>query len=237
MDSTVLPSSASAQFSIWQPLIRVYLISYGHAYGPVVWQAGEECQTKLLAYNIRHLPNPPRHLRANATGISKRLQKEFLQNDMVEAFLQKVRTDLLEAIIGEANIAIQNDPLPVISNENLENQGVSPSGERLDLQRHDEIAQKERSVTVTVCCEEGRHRSVAFIEELARRLASFKDGDNLSKAWRLSVDISHRDIGGPSEADGHTEQRTSSKAQKKARQKGRDQKRGLGVNFDEAGDK
>ncbi|PTU17656.1 hypothetical protein P175DRAFT_0526213 [Aspergillus ochraceoroseus IBT 24754] len=45
---------------------------------------------------------------------------------------------------------------------------------------------------VAVCCEEGRHRSVAFVEELKRRLAGFRDGDGCY-TWRMRVDVSHRE--------------------------------------------
>ena len=74
----------------WLPTVRVSLFSYGHANGPVVPQE--------MAYNIRHFPNPPRYLRASSTGLSRGLQKEFLQKDNVEAMLVKVQSELLDTI-------------------------------------------------------------------------------------------------------------------------------------------
>lgn len=78
--------------------VLISLFSYGHANGPIVQQHRDAQYHKTLGYNIRHLPNPPRHLRVKATGLSRRLQKEFLQNDNVEAFLVKVQGELFNAV-------------------------------------------------------------------------------------------------------------------------------------------
>lgn len=173
------------------PHLSVSLISYGHANGPLVQPERERGQRKLLAYNIRHLPNPPRHLRANSTGLSRRLQKEFLQNDAVQAQLCKAQHEVVETLKVEPDSLVSWPSIP----------------ERPDLERHparrEKIASLDKndhgsnvdlSLVVTVCCEEGRHRSVAFVEELARRLAGFKNGDGGSRTCCLDVSVTHRDI-------------------------------------------
>lgn len=181
-------------------LVHVSLYSYGHVNGPITSQDGDASQN-TLSYNIRHLPNPPRHLRSKTNGLSRRLQKEFLQHDIVEKYLERVLTELVEALIVE-----------------YDRQG--------SLDENPEIL-----LTVTVCCEEGRHRSVAFIEELAQRLKCFKNGDGQSRQWQLHANITHRDIQVRSNDD--SEGSLSDMANLKAAKKGSRQKKrgGNGRNF------
>ncbi|OJJ99131.1 hypothetical protein ASPACDRAFT_120263 [Aspergillus aculeatus ATCC 16872] len=173
--------------------VHISLISYGHANGPVVQQPREEARHhQTLAYNIRHLPNPPRHLRVKATGLSRRLQKEFLQNDAVEAFLVKVQRDIV--ITVEESCA---QPLCSTAQEGI-HEGASQTDTPQTVDDHSRkepgVDGTEVVIVVTICCEEGRHRSVAFVEELARRLATVKDGDGVLQRWVLNVGITHRDI-------------------------------------------
>lgn len=87
-------------------------------------------------------------------------------------------------------------------------------------------------IVVTVCCEEGQHRSVAFIEELARRLSYFKHGDG-SQTWQLSVDIIHRDITDPQDlGQSWGSNKRPNKAQAKSRQK---ERRDKGNRYNESG--
>ncbi|PYI34509.1 hypothetical protein BP00DRAFT_423018 [Aspergillus indologenus CBS 114.80] len=172
--------------------VHISLISYGHANGPVVQQPREARYHQILAYNIRHLPNPPRHLRVNATGLSRRLQKEFLQNDAVEAVLVKFQQEIVNAVQeGCAQPLYSSQP------EDLR-QDASQTDTRRSLDSHASkkpaVDGTDVDIVVTICCEEGRHRSVAFVEELARRLATVKDGDGVLQHWALNVNKTHRDI-------------------------------------------
>jgi RNase adaptor protein for sRNA GlmZ degradation len=167
-----------------------------------------------LAYNIRHLPNPPRHLRTNATGLSRRLQKEFLQNDNVEAFLVKVQSELVTSITTECDLFLHSTE--------KSKQAIHESSH---LTEEATLDCPDIDMVVTICCEEGRHRSVAFVEELSRRLATFKHGDGLSQNWQLSVNVTHRDVGDPVDLEQSLgQQKRPNKAQAKSRQKERREK-------------
>ncbi|KAJ5375903.1 hypothetical protein N7509_012789 [Penicillium cosmopolitanum] len=216
-------SSTAGSQSTRAKAIRVSLISYGHANGPIVRQRKEAPYHKDLAYNIRHLPNPPRNLRTNSTGLSRRLQKEFLRNDNVEAFLLEVQ-EKLQAAIEEAYDQLIHSTL---GSETQQDPGIvdeyhsqnAESGEDAPVENFDV------DIFVTICCEEGRHRSVAFVEELARRLAVFKHGDRPSQYWKILIDVKHRDIANPEELGGHLGQhKLSNKAQAKSRQQERNEK-------------
>lgn len=211
-------SSTTAPSLTWLPTVRVSLFSYGHANGPIVPQDNQSWYHKLLAFNIRHLPNPPRHLRASSTGLSRRLQKEFLQNDDVEPTLVKVQSDLRNAVqTGYDQLLLSTAKSKYETGESNDR-----PNKNLDHRQEDDLKDPNINVVVTICCEEGRHRSVAFVEELARRLALFKHGDSLSRRWQLSVEVTHRDIGNINESEQPlTQQKRPNKAQAKSRQKER----------------
>ncbi|KAL3440662.1 hypothetical protein BJX65DRAFT_26099 [Aspergillus insuetus] len=211
--------------------VEISLFSYGHSNGPIVQQQQQPKKSryhKTLAYNIRHLPNPPRHLRASgATGLSRRLQKEFLQNDSVEAYLAKVQGEIADAIReGCTRVVGAAEPEPDEKNEHGFDEGDPRAFETSD----EDAAFKEEGdvdidLIVTICCEEGRHRSVAFVEELARKLATLKDGYDNSEYWQLDVHVTHRDIGYLEDCEQSPDQRKRpSKAQAKTRQKERREK-------------
>lgn len=80
-------------------------------------------------------------------------------------------------------------------------------------------------VAVAICCEEGHHRSVAFVEELLRRMSAFKHGDRFSQQWKLDVNVTHRDIGDVEDLEQPSDQsKRPSRTQAKFRQKDRRQK-------------
>lgn len=203
----------------WVPSVRVSLFSYGHANGPIVpqQQPSQSHNLKLLAYNIRHLPNPPRNIRANTTGLSRRLQKEFLQNDSVQAFLGRVQNELLDAIKERDQLSHSHERTA------YQPEDVDDCS---DLSEEATLKDPDIDMVVTICCEEGRHRSVAFVEELARRLALFKHGDGSSQCWHLCVNVTHRDIGHPQEnlEQSSGQQKRPNKAQAKSRQRERREK-------------
>jgi hypothetical protein len=196
-------------------------------------QPGEGRYHKTLAYNIRHLPNPPRHLRANgATGLSRRLQKEFLQNDSVEAFLVKVQGEISDAVREGCGL---DQPFKATKPDEIDKGGCdaeeagTPTELGADSNDKDAALEEDADIDliVTICCEEGRHRSVAFVEELARRLTTMlKDGDGISRHWQLDIHVTHRDIEDQNEdcAQSVGKSKRPSKAQAKVRQRERREK-------------
>lgn len=206
--------------------VRISLISYGHANGPIVQQQqlGEARYHRTLAYSIRHLPNPPRHLRANSTGLSRRLQKEFLQNDEVERFLVKVQEDILNKAIEGCH---QLSDCTENQDENCEG-GSDDAGQHFALKNEQPALECGVNIDliVAIYCEEGRHRSIAFIEELARRLAVFKDEDDASsRDWEMTINVIHRDIGDGEEGEQFLGQnKRPNKFQAKTRQRQRREK-------------
>lgn len=218
-----------ASSSVCARSVRISLISYGHANGPVVQQQqqqhSEAQYRKTLAYNIRHLPNPPRHLRVKATGLSRRLQKEFLQNDNVETFLIKVRGEICNAVKEGCDQLLHS-----VEEQDENKQGAEEDDQCSMLKAHsNEQAALEGAddidIVVTICCEEGRHRSVAFVEELAQRLAVLKDEDGFSQHWQPTVNVIHRDISDVEEGEQSLGQnKRPNKAQAKNRQRERREK-------------
>ncbi|KAE8312870.1 hypothetical protein BDV41DRAFT_278630 [Aspergillus transmontanensis] len=209
--------------SVCARTVRISLFSYGHANGPIVQQYRQAQYQRTLSYNIRHLPNPPRHLRVKATGLSRRLQKEFLQNDNVEAFLVKVEGDIFNVVkegcdqllysTEQAEYKQGPEEVDKHSDSNAPSSEESPSGSA------------DIDIAVTICCEEGRHRSVAFVEELTRRLAMFKYKDGFSLHWQLIINVTHRDIGDLEDCEESSGQnKRPNKTQAKTRQRERREK-------------
>ncbi|KAJ5155737.1 hypothetical protein N7492_008540 [Penicillium capsulatum] len=202
--------------------VRVSLLSYGHVNGPISQQHIHAHYHKTFAYNIRLLPNPPRHLRAHATGLSRRLQKEFLRNDHVEAFLVKVQNELLHAVREGC------DQLSPSAEQNERKHGEFDECRTENALFIEGFTSGDPDIDVvgTICCEEGRHRSVAFVEELARRLAMFKHGDGISRHWQLELHITHRDIEDLVDMGQHSIQhKLQDKTQSSSRRRGRHEKR------------
>ncbi|PIG87523.1 hypothetical protein AARAC_003870 [Aspergillus arachidicola] len=217
--------------------VPISLFSYGHANGPVVQQHREAQYYRTISYNIRHLPNPPRHLRVKATGLSRRLQKEFLQNDNVEAFLVKVEGEIF-------NVVKEGCDQLLYSTEQDENkQGAEEADKHSDSNAplSEDVALEGAGIdiAVTICCEEGRHRSVAFVEELARRMAMFKYKDGFPQHWQLIINVTHRDIGDREDCEqssGQNKRPNKTQAitrQRERREKGNRYKRRLGDDDDE----
>jgi hypothetical protein len=192
MDPLITPSGRT---------VKISLFSYGHSNGPIVLQEQPKKAQyyKTLAYNIRHLPNPPRQLRANgATGLSRRLQKEFLQHDSVETSLVKVQAEISDAVkegYDRLLSAIEPDER-MEQGSDMEDAGTPADLDVSSIGR--DVAPEEAAdidLVVTICCAEGRHRSVAFVEELARRLSTMlKKGNGISQAHQLDIHVTHRDI-------------------------------------------
>ncbi|KAF8203487.1 hypothetical protein K438DRAFT_2015163 [Mycena galopus ATCC 62051] len=139
-------------------LCTLYLASHGHRFGPIALptpSAGHDAQ-KVLQYDIRGLPNPPKNVRAQQTGLHKALREWFFSRPESVAKLEEVSADL--------DVALEE---------------VSRTGAR------------RAEIHVVVFCEMGKHRSVAFIEELARRPFFVAAAEGRE---RCAVVVQHRDV-------------------------------------------
>jgi hypothetical protein len=121
-----------------------------------------------LKYDLRGVENPPKAIRDAYTGVSKRLRDHMLSHDAFIALLDQAEADIRSAMdtllrkSGGAETEV-NGPEASVSGSD---------GEEVVL-------------SVGAFCARGHHRSVAFVEELARRKCPSK--------WE--VQIVHRDLG------------------------------------------
>jgi len=175
---------------------RVYIISYGHTNGPLTVNSSPS--TAKLTFSVRDIPNPPAKLRQKHTGLSARLRQEVLANNVAS-----------ERLVSIAN---------AVDAKMHELEG-SEDGQ---VAQHQVTAVEPVQLVVGICCEEGKHRSVSFAVELARRIKR--------KGW--VVEVMHRDLSIGNEDD--VEDRESSggigrkKASKRERQQERQQERRKG---------
>ncbi|ETI26400.1 hypothetical protein G647_03177 [Cladophialophora carrionii CBS 160.54] len=174
------------------------IISFGHANGPLK-PIGSEA-VEQLTFSVRDVGNPPARLRNTHTGVSARLRKEIFGNQAarrkLDTMLQAVEAKMIE--FSKAHIQAEH------TMEGLRSLlPVSPT------------------LLIGIMCEQGKHRSVAFAEELARKITP-KDG------WTVSVE--HRDLGVflPNAENEDLDERTANtKALRKSkRQRERERKQG-----------
>ncbi|KAL9022292.1 MAG: hypothetical protein Q9185_000534 [Variospora sp. 1 TL-2023] len=194
---------------------NLMIISYGHSSGPLLVPDNPN-RVKSL-YSVRDVPNPPNLLRKKHTGMSRRLQKEIILSKEGKARLTQI-LDNTESKMVDMMDEYSRAPTPESVTE-------------ADL-----YAPKEspRELIVGIMCEEGRHRSVALAEELAKLVTKL-----VTKKPRWTVEVQHRDLGmiESSEEDGHVEDggtdgRVSPtlgrKSTKVAKQKDKEKKKMLG---------
>lgn len=130
--------------------------------------------TPDLSISVINLPNPPAQVRRKYVGLSLRLRAEFFKDKEVTEKFEK------------------------------ELQKVREKMREFEEKRGEMSSEKsgEAVLKVGVQCAMGRHRSVAFAEEMAERISedlkSKKDG---SPKW--SFEVWHRDIGGRSGLKGN----------------------------------
>ena len=145
-----------------------------------------------LKYDLRSIPNPPKNARDAHDGRSKRLREHLLGELKFVQKLDEVESEILEAMetrIAETTEKLENDQDRrddgEESGEDGEEEGHrSSEDEEEDKDEHDST---EAVLRVGCNCALGHHRSVAFVEELARR--------KWPRNW--SVQLIHRDIDRP----------------------------------------
>jgi RNase adaptor protein for sRNA GlmZ degradation len=176
-------------------LHTLVLISHGHS--PPLKPAPE------LKFDVRPLPNPPKHTRDAHNGTSKRLQEwmrtdpKFLarQNaikEEIEAAMTCITTtrgkrDILRLGSQHGRNTGHSDAHPPEAGQQGEGENAETlkSDEKESSEEDDDTSSREKTDTlrVSIFCELGRHRSVAIVEGLAKISWS---------GW--CVEIEHRDI-------------------------------------------
>jgi len=150
---------------------HVSIVSYGHSNGPLVVPK----EHQKLTFNVRDIPNPGAGLRKTHTGLSARMKKEILASKESQERL----SDMIKAVnarmdeIEEMEI-VKPEPVPTKSKKGVQ------------VEHQEDVIGASGTLVVGIVCEEGRHRSVTFAEELGH---SLKRGD-----WRITID--HRDLSG-----------------------------------------
>jgi RNase adaptor protein for sRNA GlmZ degradation len=185
--------------------------------------------TKFLKFSVRHLPSPPKHSRDRFTGKDKRLQEWVLGTNEAKAWMDsatKEIADNLQAIQeqkvisenshaengrvavvskgvhGEHGVSVEENHLQKRATDAKEEENPEPESEpELESENENEEAkvQQTSDLLVSVFCEEGKHRSVALMEQLARHSWP-KDWD--VQVWHRDVDKihgKHRRQGGKSD--------------------------------------
>ena len=149
---------------------EVVIVSYGHSNGPLVVPR----EHGKLTFNVRDIPNPAAGLRRTHTGLSARLRKEVLAS--------KESQERLGEMVKAVNLKMDD-----MERERLENPVVqSPKSKSGKVKHQEDIDTPSNTLVVGIVCEEGRHRSVTFAEELAHSLKR--------RDWEVQVD--HRDLTG-----------------------------------------
>jgi hypothetical protein len=171
----------------------VLLVLTSHAHSPPLRPAPH------LKYDLRTVPNPPKAIRDAYTGVSKRLRDHMLDHDIFVESLERAEAEIrveAEKVIevwtahnkaerGDSKDDVASDIGVRRTNGRAYNED-DEANEDEDAEGEDEEMVDDRPVlTVGVFCARGQHRSVAFVEELARK--------SWPKQW--DVRVIHRDFG------------------------------------------
>ncbi|EWC44341.1 hypothetical protein DRE_01167 [Drechslerella stenobrocha 248] len=163
--------------------VTVVITSSGAHYGPLSPPAA-------LRYDLRNITNPPRQLRGNLDGRSKKLRDHLTSDADFLQLLETIHRDILRHVerlqaplqdddkgTSPATQQLQQNSLQEPEPDALDNQG--PSEPSVDKE-----PENGRTLTVNCLCELGRHRSASMAEELARL------------RWPPDIDVQvfHRDI-------------------------------------------
>lgn len=156
-----------------------------------------------LKYDARSVPNPPKQIREKFTGLDKRLRDHMLSHGDFVSLVDRAESDIKALIRKMTDGDPKEGILPLrewkpprprpawaVKKEGeepereLDGDGDDEDGE--EEEEDDELDDEERpTLKVGVFCVRGRHRSVAFAEELSQRL--------WPKEWEVRV--VHRDLG------------------------------------------
>jgi hypothetical protein len=142
-----------------------------------------------LRFDVRSLPNPPKHIRDAYTGTSKRLQEWLRQDSQFLARRDTIRSEIEAVMTAALDKHKKQHVLKLPSEDEVE---VDQSKNRSSDENEDEDGAEEATddddesatndsddellsssgdqviLRAGISCAMGRHRSVAMVEELAR---------------------------------------------------------------------
>ncbi|KAG6815990.1 hypothetical protein H0H87_009630 [Tephrocybe sp. NHM501043] len=188
---------------------RLTLTSFSHRRGPL---RGALTPTAGLSFDIRTLPNPPKRVRDVYVGTDKPMRTAFLEGvgvrERVDAIRRAVRVVLDQQGPEEAK-EVEMHEADADADEGKGDGARDQEGE--DQEDGDESeedsdaeAEPQTHVKVGICCEVGRHRSVACVEELSRM--------EWPGGWE--IEVVHRDLTRPrSERDKEKRSRKVARAE------------------------
>jgi hypothetical protein len=155
-----------------------------HAHNPPL------CPAPDLKYDLRTTPNPPKAIRDNHTGLSKKLREHLLAQDVFVSLLERAEREIKTAMgtrirnLGPKDTEAAAQGADHTIGE-TDNQGDSPGADHEEDEHSDGVVSCRPTLRVGVFCARGQHRSVAFVEELSRR--------SWPKEWEVRIE--HRDVG------------------------------------------
>ncbi|KAJ9130885.1 hypothetical protein NKR19_g9719 [Coniochaeta hoffmannii] len=156
-----------------------------------------------LTYDLRAAHNPPKQMRDKFTGVDKRLREHMLGHGDFAALLDRAEGEIKALIRKMTEGDVEGGVPPLrewrpprgrrpweVRNEEREEdegkEGLDGEGEGGDVDEEEEEEEEERpTLRVGMFCVRGRHRSVAFAEELGQR--------EWPREWEVRV--VHRDLG------------------------------------------
>ncbi|KAK5075379.1 hypothetical protein LTS08_001552 [Lithohypha guttulata] len=140
--------------------LNLKIISHGRVNGPLDDpEDGEE----MLNFSVRDIPMPPAKLRKKYSGLSPRLRAEVFSEKQSRLKYDTIVTEM-EKMMTVMETALTYDAT------------------------HQEIDEETATtLIVSIQCEEGKHRSVGFAEELAQ--------SDTTKRKNWTVIVEHRDLG------------------------------------------
>ena len=176
---------------------HVSIVSYGHSNGPLVVPK----EHQKLTFNVRDIPNPGAGLRKTHTGLSARMKKEILASKESQERL----ADMIKAVNARMD---EIEEMEIVKPE----PPSTKSKKGIQVEHQEDVIGASGTLVVGIVCEEGRHRSVTFAEELGHSLKR--------RDWRITID--HRDLSGyvndepesPADVTSPTTSRPKTKKQK-----------------------
>ena len=211
---------------------------FSHSHAPPLRPAAD------LSFDLRRLPNPPKHIRDQYDGRSKRLREHLIHEPDFTKLLEEATQQILQAaevlwqgyissdcnkatvtsgvqqachgldeqpeenVLAESSSGRTYGPTvsdsrkhdiiaslePVVVNSQSKEHPLAESGESVEEEEvglEEEEPKSDPVLRISCFCERGRHRSVAFAEELGRRLDSVSSATG---AVQVVVKVQHRDV-------------------------------------------
>jgi RNase adaptor protein for sRNA GlmZ degradation len=154
-----------------------------------------------LKFDVRSVANPPKQIRDKYTGVDKRLREHMLSHGDFVLLLDRAEGEI-KALMRKMTVGAPEEGIPALKEwraaatggkgrvvRNVQQRGAVDGVEEDEVEdgsgEDEDVEDEDRPMLrVGVFCVRGRHRSVAFAEELALR--------EWPKEWEVRV--VHRDL-------------------------------------------